>query len=103
MGRLKTQPPRLQSLRPQVRTQGAAAERTRGRPWQRIRDRILTRDFGLCQTCRRGGWLTAASEVDHVKPLHLGGTDDDANLEAICSTCHVAKTAAEAGKRAAGG
>ncbi len=37
-----------------------------------------------------------ATEVDHIVNVESGGTDDDSNLEAICSPCHKAKTAREA-------
>ncbi|WP_354411979.1 HNH endonuclease signature motif containing protein [Marinobacterium sp. MBR-111] len=67
-----------------------------GRPWRRKRDRVLQRDKGLCQPCRRGGRVTPATEVDHIKPVAEGGTDADSNLEAICTSCHRAKTAREA-------
>ncbi|GHB30560.1 HNH endonuclease [Salinicola rhizosphaerae] len=67
-----------------------------GRPWRRIRDRVLQRDKGLCQACLRAGRVTPATEVDHIVNLESGGTDDDSNLEAICSPCHKAKTAREA-------
>lgn len=28
-------------------------------------------------------WVTAATELDHIKPLHQGGTDDDENLQEL--------------------
>lgn len=43
-----------------------------------------------------GGRPTPATEVDHIKPKAKGGTEDDDNLQAICHTCHVDKTQAEA-------
>ncbi|WIX32516.1 HNH endonuclease signature motif containing protein [Salinicola sp. JS01] len=66
-----------------------------GRPWRRIRDRILQRDRYLCQPCKRQGRITPATEVDHIVNREAGGTDADTNLEAICSACHKAKTARE--------
>ena len=35
-------------------------------------------------------------EIDHIKPEWAGGSDDDANLQTLCETCHRAKTAQEA-------
>lgn len=69
--------------------------RIRGSSWMTIRSRILARDGGMCQACKREGRVTLASEVDHVKRLEDGGSNDDANLESICTPCHKAKTAAE--------
>ena len=62
------------------------------RDWGRIRKRILRRDHGRCYVCGRHG----ATHVDHVVPASRGGSDDDANLRAICGECHGRKTAAEA-------
>lgn len=67
-----------------------------GRPWRRLRERILQRDRYLCQPCKRKGMVTPANEVDHIVNVEAGGTDADSNLEAICSPCHKAKTAREA-------
>ncbi|WP_083264625.1 HNH endonuclease [Pseudohongiella acticola] len=75
---------------------GSAGKGRGGRPWRRKRDRILQRDKGLCQPCRRTGRVSPASQVDHIIELASGGTDADSNLESICSTCHKAKTAAAA-------
>lgn len=51
--------------------------------------------------CLDLGALTAARYVDHRIPLAQGGTDDLANLQSICKTCHDRKTAGEssAGRR----
>lgn len=70
-------------------------KRTRGSAWVKIRERILKRDKGLCQECMRNGRLTEATKVDHITPLHLGGGDNDQNLQGLCKDCHDAKTAHE--------
>lgn len=94
---------RLQTLAPRVRTIDTRAtrpatvsdqQRTRGGAWMRIRAQVLARDAGLCQVCKAAGRLTLAAEVDHIRELADGGTDEPANLQAICRPCHVAKTTA---------
>ena len=55
--------------------------------------------YPLCVKCESKGRITAATEVDHVIPLHQGGTDDFDNLQALCHDCHAEKTATEQGKR----
>lgn len=95
MGRLKTVPSRLRPASSRLPQAQHETTRTRGRAWLSIRNRILLRDHGMCQECRRQGRVKAAAEVDHRQPLHLGGTDDDANLESLCLTCHEVKTKAE--------
>lgn len=66
-----------------------------GRPWRRMRDRVMQRDGGLCQPCQRNRLVTLASEVDHIVSLADGGDDAIGNLEAICKPCHRLKTAGE--------
>lgn len=96
---LQPAPQRLQGIKPV----SPARERTRGRAWMSARDRVMRRDCGLCQTCLRAGRLRAAVQVDHIVELADGGTDDEANLEAICHACHASKTAASQARRRAGG
>jgi 5-methylcytosine-specific restriction enzyme A len=64
------------------------------RPWRRIRKRVLIRDRWTCQQCAR---VDEAAEVDHIKPRCDGGTDDEENLQTLCTLCHRLKTAAENG------
>lgn len=64
-----------------------------GRPWRRKRAAILVRDKYTCQVCQI---VTLDLEVDHIVNIAQGGTDDDANLQALCVACHQAKTAREA-------
>ena len=42
--------------------------------------------------------ITLATEVDHVIPQAEGGSEDESNLQAICTDCHKAKTQAEAAR-----
>lgn len=80
------------------------ASRLRGKEWASARDRIMTRDRGICQCarCIASGQLRPAHQVDHVVPLWAGGAEADDNRAAINAKCHEAKTAAEAAMRAAG-
>lgn len=55
----------------------------------------MLRDKGLCQPCRHAGRVSPATEVDHIVPKSQEGTDDQTNLQAICSPCHKVKTAME--------
>ena len=70
--------------------------RTRGRTWQRIRLQVLAEE-PLCRACQAADRVTAAAEVDHIKPLHHGGTDERSNLQPLCAECHEQKTRAELG------
>lgn len=70
-----------------------------GRPWRRLRQRILLRDQYRCQCGECGG--SFANEVDHIIPLAQGGTDHEANLRAMNTDCHKRKTQQEANGRGA--
>lgn len=53
----------------------------------------------LCVCCKEAGRIRAVAEVDHVIPLHLGGVDDESNLQGLCLDCHEAKSTREARAR----
>lgn len=74
---------------------GSRHQRGYGAAWDRIRQRILKRDEGLCQPCLAEGRTSLGVQVDHIVPKAQGGDDSDANLQAICEACHKAKTARE--------
>lgn len=77
------------------------ADRIRGRKWMETRERILSRDFGLCQECRRKGHITLLTLktciTDHIQALSKGGSNDDDNLQSLCHDCDDVKTAADLG------
>ncbi|MFD3904147.1 HNH endonuclease [Streptomyces californicus] len=51
-----------------------------------------------CRTCLRF-FLPGGLDIDHIKPLALGGEDVEENVQALCKHCHKAKTAMDFGKR----
>ena len=65
-----------------------------GWQWSRIRARILQRDHNLCRI-QAPGCALIATEIDHILNIASGGTDDDANLRAVCKPCHAEKTRRE--------
>lgn len=73
-----------------------AHQRGYGRAWRKLRERVMDRDNHQCVPCTARGLITAAAEVDHIKPKTDGGTDDMKNLQAICKACHAEKTQREA-------
>lgn len=70
-----------------------------GSAWEKVRKEALKRDKGLCQVCLKDERVTPAEAVDHIQPKAKGGTDDLANLAAICRPCHIDKTMRENGRR----
>lgn len=41
--------------------------------------------------------VTASTVPDHIKPLALGGTDEDTNIRCLCKACHDEVTADQFG------
>ena len=70
----------------------ASTTRLRGRALQRLRQRVLVEQGGMCAKC---GLLALDPELDHITPISRGGTDVRSNLQVLCEPCHAAKTAAE--------
>ncbi|MFE3122348.1 HNH endonuclease [Streptomyces hydrogenans] len=66
--------------------------------WHRTRARILRRDEHSCRNELVAGGICGepANHVDHIVPAHLGGTDDESNLQALCEWHHNHKTGREA-------
>lgn len=56
------------------------------RAWPNVRAQVLFRDRWTCQ--RYGA---RADHVDHIQPVLFGGTDDPANLQALCAACNLQK------------
>ena len=61
--------------------------------WKRLRVEILRRDDYQCRSCGARGRL----EIDHIRPVRdapeLAYSPE--NLQALCVSCHSAKTRAE--------
>ncbi|WP_405817320.1 HNH endonuclease [Streptomyces sp. NBC_01390] len=60
----------------------------------------LPRTHHGCPLCAQCGSLVLADgvDVDHVRPLAMGGTDTDGNVQVLCRGCHQLKTATEFGR-----
>ena len=69
---------------------GTSTERGYGAAWRRIRAQVLSEE-PLCRACAFEGFVTPAEEVDHARPKALGGTDDRANLQALCARHNASK------------
>ena len=91
MATLSTLKPRISTIDTRVGSP-AAVERIRGWKLTKIRERVLLRDEYTCRGCGR---VSSSLEVDHVVPLHLGGSESDENRQSICVECHEAKSERE--------
>jgi len=73
----------------------SSTERGYGAAWRKLRDIVLRRDLFKCVPCKKKGFVTIATEVDHIINKSKGGTDDLENLQSICNPCHIEKTNSE--------
>lgn len=60
---------------------------------KRRREKIIAGQRGIC---KRANCEAPATDVDHILPLWIGGTNRDDNLEGLCVEHHKAKTSLEA-------
>ena len=66
--------------------------------WRRARAAYLAA-HPLCVECFKAHRFTAATVVDHIKPINEGGAPlDPANFQALCAACHNKKSGSEAWK-----
>lgn len=55
--------------------------------WKALREQVKARDGYQCRNCGRARLL----DVDHIRPLSKGGSNEMANLQTLCRPCHEAK------------
>lgn len=82
----KSRCPQCASLRRRPRNRrNNAARGGSGWAWQRTRVAVLEREGYRCVDC---GTVQVSLQVDHIVPLAAGGSNDLANLRALCRWCH---------------
>ena len=76
----------------------SSSRRGYGSRWRKARAVFLDKN-PLCVHCQRVGVVTAATDVDHIKP-HKGDEGlfwDESNWQPLCHSCHSRKTVVEDG------
>lgn len=71
--------------------------RIRGHKGVALRKARMRRTHWLCEDCLASGATSAATVVDHICPLSLGGKDVDENTRNLCDPCHEKRTAEQFG------
>ncbi|HLF76430.1 MAG TPA: DNA methyltransferase [Dehalococcoidia bacterium] len=66
---------------------GSSTQQGYGSGWRRLRKQVLREE----PNCRRCG--APSTDVDHIVPRRQGGSDDRANLQGLCHSCHSKYTA----------
>ncbi|MEU1096291.1 HNH endonuclease signature motif containing protein [Streptomyces sp. NPDC005877] len=82
--------------RPPMRARRARSRRRAKRfdAAARLRRRVQERGSAWCDWCL-GDFPADGVDVDHVRPLSLGGEDVDSNVQVLCHGCHQLKTRTE--------
>jgi 5-methylcytosine-specific restriction endonuclease McrA len=72
--------------------------------WRRLRAEVLA-ERPLCEDCAAMGYVTPATEVDHLVDSRADYSDDNSreNLSVKCKPCHSRKTAVSMGKASSAG
>ncbi|MFA7765305.1 HNH endonuclease [Streptomyces sp. NRRL S-448] len=83
---------------PSVRSRRARSRRRAARydAAARLRRRVQERGSAWCDWCLET-YGSDDVDVDHVRPLSLGGEDTDGNVQVLCHDCHQLKTSTEFG------
>jgi len=65
--------------------------------WKLTRKLVIDRDHGLCQECKRNGFIAVPGRtVDHIQAVKSGGSPFGLeNLEVLCDSCHGRKSQGE--------
>lgn len=71
--------------------------------WRKIRARVLKNNPLCADPDGVHTFPEPATEVDHIKPLRMGGTNQYDNLQSLCKSCHSRKTARENSRANEGG
>lgn len=71
-------------------------KRIRGTTLQNIRKAHFHK-HPLCVMCMDQQRVTIAQELDHIIPLHKGGTDTEDNRQSLCQEHHLEKSKRERG------
>lgn len=76
-----------------------ATKRIAGNSLYAIMKRFARDNPQICKHCQESGLTRAGDELDHIVPLHLGGSNDYNNLQWLCRTHHLEKTKKEEEER----
>ena len=57
-------------------------------PEYRANRKYLIDNYGYCFRCRSRGGVGNKLEIDHIVPVHKGGSNNINNLRILCQKCH---------------
>ena len=80
-------PPNFKPKRPSKPRPAGHNAKYLTKAWKALRLVVLRRDEWRCQIC---GKIVMGKEaqIDHIRAVQDGGSDDEKNLQTLCSRCH---------------
>ena len=65
--------------------------------WAEVKRIVWQRAGGLCERCKREGFITAGVDCHHIKPVESAKTEEEMrrlaydvnNIELLCVPCHI--------------
>lgn len=68
-----------------------------GKRWEAVKAYVDARAEGLCERCRREGFITEGKDHHHIKPVESAKTEEEMrrlaydtnNIELLCVPCHI--------------
>lgn len=57
------------------------------------------RENPLCLHCLQKGITRLGDELDHIVPVSKGGSNEESNLQLLCTECHATKTISDLGQK----
>ncbi len=73
----------------------SVSKRGYDKAWRKLREQVIKRYQGLCQSCLANNRTYPGNEMDHILSNAAGGQEELNNLQLLCKSCHQHKTAAE--------
>lgn len=101
MSRLQTVKPKLKLLDSSKARPVQATKRPTGNSLYALMKSYSLNHPRICAECKRKGLVSYGDELDHIMPLHLGGSNAEQNLEWLCREHHLEKSKSEAHNRSA--
>ena len=102
MAKLTMLKPRLAAMTANRVTMIEPTKRIAGNSLYALIKRFERNNPRVCAECKRNGLVSYGAELDHIYPLHLGGSNALDNLQWLCVEHHQEKSKREEKNRAGG-
>jgi len=95
MSKIQTVKPRIKALSTVNARPMQTTKRPTGNSLYALMKSFSINHPRVCAECVRQGTVSYGEELDHIVPLHLGGSNSVHNLQWLCYSHHLEKSQAE--------